>query len=127
VLVAGLVTVISLDDLVEEGSKGVVGIVGTCVNTDSGVGPLGATENALSEGEAELVSAILALFPDVSGEALHKKRVSSGGEVREASNVIVAFEMAAHHAAVDVSVGDVASVRSTHWFFGVKRFYLIMN
>jgi hypothetical protein len=70
VLVGGLVTVVSLDDLVHEGGKVVVRLVGTSVHTDARVGPLGAREDGLLESESVLVLSVLALLPDVLSEAL---------------------------------------------------------
>jgi len=74
VLIVGAVAVVSLNDLVHEGGKVVVGLVGATVDTDTGVGPFAAGEDALSEGETVLVLSILALFPDITGEALREQR-----------------------------------------------------
>ena len=73
-LIVGAVAVVSLNDLVHEGGKVVVGLVGATVDTDTGVGPFAAGEDALSEGETVLVLSILALFPDITGEALREQR-----------------------------------------------------
>jgi len=73
VLVTGFVTVVGLDDLVHEWSEGIVRVMGASINTNTRVGPLGARENGLSEGEAEFVSSVFALFPDIFGEALLEK------------------------------------------------------
>jgi hypothetical protein len=70
VLVTGLVAVIRLNDLVEERSEGVVRIVGSSIDTDSGISPLGTGEDALLEGETEFISSVLALFPDLRSKAL---------------------------------------------------------
>jgi hypothetical protein len=64
---------VRLDDLVHEGGKVVVRLVGATVDTDTGVGPLAAGEDALSEGEAVLVFSVLALFPNLTSEALREQ------------------------------------------------------
>jgi len=47
--------------------------VGTGINTDTGVGPLGSREDALSESETELVSSVFALFPNFTSKAFRKE------------------------------------------------------
>ena len=69
-LVCGLMSVIILNNLVKEWSESIVRVVGSGINTDTGVGPLSSREDTLSEGESELISSVLALFPDVFGKAL---------------------------------------------------------
>ena len=73
-LVCGLVAVIGFDDLVHEWGEGVVGIVGSGIDTDTGVGPLGAREDSLSESETEFIFSILALIPNFFGKAFLEKR-----------------------------------------------------
>ena len=68
-LVRWLVTVILLNDLVHEWSEGIVRVVGSGINTNSGVGPLGSREDTLFEGESELISSIFALLPNILGQA----------------------------------------------------------
>jgi len=58
------------DDFVEKGSKGVVALVATSVDTNAGVGPFATGEDALLEGEAIFVFLILAGVPDVTREHL---------------------------------------------------------
>ena len=87
VLICGLVAVIRLNDLVHEGSEVIVRLMGASIDTDTGVGPLGTGEDGLLEGEAVLVLAVLALFPNIAGEALVEERLSARGEVRESSDV----------------------------------------
>jgi len=115
-LVTWLVTVVGLNDLVKEWSKRIVGVVGTSVGTDTGVGPLGSRKDTLLEGEAELVSSVLALLPDILGEALLQERGSTSWEMREARDVLPGVEMGAHHAAVVSLLGNSCCVRSTHLF-----------
>jgi len=59
------VLVVVLNDLVEEGSEGLVAVVRTSVATNAGVGVLAAREDSLAEGEAELVLLVLELVPDL--------------------------------------------------------------
>ena len=81
-LVRGLVSVVGLDDSIEEGGEGVVGVMGTSIDTDSGISPLGSREDALLEGETKFVSSIFALLPNLRSEALGKEGLGSSGEVR---------------------------------------------
>jgi hypothetical protein len=64
-----LVAVIGLDDFVEEWGKGVVGVVRSSINTDTGVSPFRSGEDGLSEGETEFISSVLALIPDFLSKA----------------------------------------------------------
>jgi len=96
------VTVILLDDLVHEWSKGVVRIVGAGIDTNTGVGPLGSGENSLSEGETEFVSSVLAFLPNVWGKALGKEGFGTSWEVWEVLNVLWALKVAADHSSSDV-------------------------
>ena len=69
-LVLWSVSVIRLNDLIEEWGEGIVGVVGSGVDTDTRVSPLGTREDSLSESESILVLSVLALLPDILGEAL---------------------------------------------------------
>ena len=81
VLVCWGVLVILLDDLVEEGSKGVVALVAACVHTDARVGPFATGEDALLESEAKLILPVFASVPHVTGKDLGEKRFCTTGEV----------------------------------------------
>ena len=86
-LVRWLVTVILLNNFVHEWSKGIVRVVGTSINTDTRVGPLGSREDSLSESETEFISSVFALFPDLLGKAFVKKRLGTGWEVWHTSDI----------------------------------------
>lgn len=60
------VLVVVLNNQVEEGSKGLVGIVRTSIDTNAGVGVLAAGEDDLSEREAVLILLVLQLVPNLS-------------------------------------------------------------
>ena len=60
------VLMVVLNDLVKEGSEGLVGVVGTGVATNAGVSVLGAREDGLMESEAILVLLALQLVPNLS-------------------------------------------------------------
>jgi len=66
VLGVRFVLVVVLNDLVKEGSEGLVGVVGTGVATNAGVSVLGAREDGLMESEAILVLLALQLVPNLS-------------------------------------------------------------
>ena len=72
-LISNLMTVILLNDLIHEWSEGIIRVVGSGINTDSGGGPLGSREDTLLEGESELVSSVFALLPNILGQAFRKK------------------------------------------------------
>ena len=116
-LVSWLMSVVSLDDLVHEWSEGVVGVVGSSVNSDTRVGPLGSGEDSLSEGESEFVSSVLALLPSLLVEAFHEERFGSSWEVWESLDVLWGLEVRTHHGSVELALSDGRSVLSTHWFF----------
>ena len=60
------VLVVVLNDLVEEKSEGLVGIVRSSVATNTRVGVLAAREDSLSEGETGLVLLVLQSVPNSS-------------------------------------------------------------
>jgi len=70
VLISCLVAVVGLNDLVHEWSEVIVRFVGASINTNTRVSPLGTREDSLSESESILVLSVLALLPDILGEAL---------------------------------------------------------
>jgi len=71
------------DDFVEKGSKGVVALVATSVDTNAGVGPFATGEDALLEGEAKLILLVFASIPHVTCQDLGKERFGAAGEMRE--------------------------------------------
>ena len=97
VLVSGRVTVVLLDDFVEERGEFVVALVAAGVNTNAGVGPLAAREDGLLEGEATLVNAILALLPHVTSENLGEEGLGAFGEDGELGDLRGTSEMGSHH------------------------------
>jgi len=104
VLVRWGVSVVGLDDLIEERSKGVVALVAASVNTDAGRGPLASREDALLEGVSEPIFLVLALLPHIAGKSLGEERLSSAWEVREFGNGIGTREVGSHHHAVDLGL-----------------------
>lgn len=60
------VLVVVLNDLVEEGSECLVGVVRAGVATNAGIGVLGSRENGLAESESVLVLLVLQLVPNLS-------------------------------------------------------------
>ena len=89
------VTVVLVDDLIKEGGKSVVGVVGSSVDTDTGVGPLAAGVDGLLEGESELVFLVLQLFPELGSKALSQQGLGATGEVRKISDLIWAVKVRA--------------------------------
>lgn len=67
------VTVVIIDDLIEEWSESIVRIVRSGVNTDSRFSPLGAGEDGLLESESVLIFLVLKLIPNLSCQALGEK------------------------------------------------------
>jgi len=67
-LVRWFMSVIGLNDFVEEWGKSIVGVVGTSINTNTGVSPFRSGEDGLSEGETEFVSSVFALIPNALGK-----------------------------------------------------------
>jgi hypothetical protein len=63
-------TMIVLDALIEKLVEFGISIVGSSINTDTRVGPLGSREDSLLEGESIFISSVFACFPDIWGEAL---------------------------------------------------------
>jgi hypothetical protein len=95
--------VISLDDFIEQWGEGIVRVVGSSVDTDSGVSPLGSREDSLLERETVFVSSVFAFLPDIRGKALGKEGFSSGREMRKSGDSIPVREMRSHHNSVRLS------------------------
>ena len=74
------VSVVVLDDLVEELVELGVSIMRSGVNTDSGVEVLDTGENACLEGNAFSAALVLVLLPDFLGEALAQLGLGSSWE-----------------------------------------------
>ena len=104
VLVGGAVTVVLLDDLVEQRGEGVESLVAAGVDTDTRVNHLATGEDALLESIAILVFLILALVPDIPSQSLREERFGARGEVRELRDLTGVLEMIAHHHAVRISL-----------------------
>jgi len=104
VLVRWAMSVISLDDLVEERGEGVVSLVATGVDTNTGGSPLASREDALLEGVAESVSLVLALLPHIAGEGLGKERFGTAWEVGELGNGVGTREVGSHHHSVNLGI-----------------------
>lgn len=68
-----------IEEFVELG----VSIVGTSVNTDTGIDVLNTGEDASFESNTVLVLRILVFLPNVLGEALAKSRFAVSGEYGE--------------------------------------------
>jgi len=114
VLGVGAVTVVHLDDLVEERGKLIVRVVATSVDTDTRVGPFSSREDSLLESVAVLVNSIFALFPNVLGEALGKDGSSSAREVWESLDVLGSVEVSTHHGTLNISFGEILRMLLTH-------------
>jgi len=80
VLVADLVTVVVLNDLVEEVVEGGVGVGGTSIDTDAGVEVLATREDASLESNALRARLVFVLFPNFLGQALFELRFAFWGE-----------------------------------------------
>ena len=116
------VSVIILDNLIEQWGEGVVRIVGSGVNTDTRVGPLGSGEDGLLEGEAELILLVLALLPNIWGKALAEDGLGSSWEVWKTGDSLRSREVRSHEGSLGIGRsslswvgGDGGSVLSTHW------------
>jgi hypothetical protein len=114
VLGVGAVTVVHLDDLVEERGELIVRVVATSVDTDTRVGPFSSREDSLLESVAVLVNSIFALFPNVLGEALGKDGSSSTREVWESLDVLGSVEVSTHHGTLNISFGEILRMLLTH-------------
>ena len=93
VLVSGLVSVIRLNDSVHEWSEGIVRVVGSSIDTNTGVGPLATGHNSLTEGETEFISSIFALLPDFWSQTFREEGFGTCWEVGESLDVISSLEM----------------------------------
>lgn len=89
----GSVTVVVLDDLVEEVRESLVGVVGTSVAANAGVNVLAARENALFERDTASILLVLILFPVFLGEETSNRGFLVGlGEERETDDVVGVLE-----------------------------------
>lgn len=67
------VTVIFVNDLIKEGSEGIVRIVRSSIHTNTRVSPLAAGEDGLLESESKLILLVLELLPNLRSKALGKE------------------------------------------------------
>ena len=104
-LVIDTMSVVSLDDLVHEWGESIVRVVGSSVDTNTRVGPLGTGEDSLFERETIFVSSVFAGFPDIWGKAFLEERSSSSWEVWHTLDIIPVLEVGTHHGSVDSSFG----------------------
>jgi hypothetical protein len=86
------VSVVSLDDWVEELVESRVGAVTASIKTDRRVDVLASREDAELEGNTAVVSLVLVLFPDLLGKVLGKEGLSAFGEEGEVYKVIDTLE-----------------------------------
>ena len=121
VLVSLGVSVVVQDNLIEQWGEGIVRIVGSSVDTDTRVGPLGSGEDGLLEGEAELILLVLALLPDIWGKAFAEDGLGSSWEVWKTGDGLWSREVRSHEGSLGIGwsslswVGsDGGSVLSTH-------------
>jgi len=82
------VTVVVLDNLIEELVELAVGFVGTGIDTDTGVKVLDTGVDAGLESDTILILLVLVFFPDLLGEGLGKLRLAVSRELREFSKAI---------------------------------------
>lgn len=61
----------------------------------------------MSESEAILVLAVLALLPNFLGEAFGEQGFCAGWEVREVLNFVCGLQPGADHCAVGISISDL--------------------
>jgi hypothetical protein len=125
------VLVIVLNDLVEEGSKDLIAIVGASVAADAGVGVLAAGEDSLSEGEAELILLVLQLVPNLSWKVLHEERFGSLGEGGEINNILRLSEVRSDGGSLVVANLDrllaILWCSTTHCFICLFKQYKIIE
>jgi len=94
VLSLNTVTVIVKNDLIEELVELVVSVVGTSVNTDTGINVLNTGEDASFESNIVLVLLILVFLPNFLGEALAESRFAVSGEYWEFLKILRGLESA---------------------------------
>ena len=98
---------IFINYFIEERSKGVVGVVGASVDTDTRFSPLAAGVDGLFKCESILIFLVLELFPKLGSEALSKKRLGTSGEVRKVSDFLGALEVGADKSSSGISFSNL--------------------
>lgn len=114
VLVGWLVTVVVLDDPVEEGVEGLVRVSRAGVAADAGVEVLATREDACLERNLSGIRLVVVLSPDVLGEVLGHSGLAVSGELRPASELVGRFEVGATLGAAGGGVGDTLGGVATH-------------
>jgi len=102
------VTVIIQEYLIEKWGESVVGIVGSSVDSNTRVGPLGSGEDSLLESETEFILLVLAFFPDIWGKAFAEDGFGSRWEEWETSDGLWSFEMRSHEGTLGISRGSLS-------------------
>ena len=91
------------DDLVKERSESVETFMAARIDTNTRVGPLATREDALLEGVAILVRAVLALLPHIARQHPGKERLGATGEVRILRDLRGENEVVSHHHAIGIN------------------------
>jgi len=120
-LVSLTVTVIVLDNFIEKWGESIVGIVGSSVDTNTRVSPLGSGEDTLLEGETVFIFLVLAFFPNIWGKAFEKDGVGTSWEEWHTGDGFWAFKVRSHEGTLRIGwsglswgSGNGGSVLSTH-------------
>jgi hypothetical protein len=80
--------VVFVDDWVKKLAELLVGRVGSCVDTDTGVDILAATENANLEGDSLVIALVLVFIPNFLGQVLGDKGSASLWEAWEVNQIV---------------------------------------
>lgn len=88
VFVAGLVTMVLLNDLIKELAEDSIGVLRASVAADTRVNVLSAREDTSLERNTILITLVMVGLPDVFCEVLAHERLAASGELRPAFKVL---------------------------------------
>ena len=89
------VTVVSLNDLVEQWSELGVARVRACISSNTGINVLATRENGELEGDTSVILSVLKLVPDVSAQVLAEQTLVTLGEHGVAGELVRGLEVGA--------------------------------
>ena len=102
--VAGLVTMVRLNDLIKELTEDSIRVLRASVAADTRVNVLSAREDTSLERNTILISLVMIGIPDFLCEVLAHERLAASGELRPAFKIFWRVEEITAHSAADSSI-----------------------
>lgn len=90
-------SMVTLNDLIKEVSKGDIGVIWTCINTYPWICILTSREDGLFESKSWLIFHVFIFGPNLWSQTFHKETIGARREERKAVDIIVRLEWGWHY------------------------------